>query len=142
MQLNVITDSDRAGIGTIDAQIGMELANRYKINKVHEKSVVAECNGHTDKFLAPESIYYTEAICWGFSHPDINEQAENLAALTRKFKQGESAYQQYLDYGYTPALDDWVEEAGYNFAKLVQAHRQLAIAQLEKAEVAKCNIQK
>lgn len=140
MQLKVITDSDRSGIGTIDAQIGMELANGYTISKVHEKSVVAECKGHTDKFFAPTSIFYTEAVQWGFSHPAVDTQVENLAALTRKFKQGESAYQQYIDYGYAPILSNRIEQAGYSFAQQVQADRLRAIAQLEKAEMLKCSI--
>lgn len=129
MQLRVIQDSDRLSIGTIEAQVGMRLANRYKITKVHTKSIVGECNGHTDKFFAPESIYYTEAVRWGFSHPAVDKKAENLAALTRKFRYGEAAHQQYVEYGYAPTLTDGIEEAGYSFAKQVEAHRQSALAQ-------------
>lgn len=124
MHLKVITDSDRSGIGTIDAQVGMELANGYTISKVHEKSVIGQCKGHTEKFFAPTSIFYSEAICWGFSNCAVDKQAENLAALTRKFRQGESVYQQYVEYSYAPALSDRIEEAGYSFAKQVEAHRQ------------------
>lgn len=133
MQLKVIQDSDHLSIGTIEAQVGMRLANSYKISKVNAKSVVAFNNGHTDKFFAPISIYYTEAVRWDFNHPDVDEQAENLAALTRKFTRGESAYQQYMEYGYAPGLIDRIEEAGFDFAEQVQRMRQQAIAQLEKA---------
>jgi len=129
MYLNVISDSDRTGIGTIDPQVGMKLANGYKITKVNSQSIVGECNGHIDKFFPHVSIYYTEATCWGFNHPDIDKQFENLAALTRKFRHGESAYQQYVNYGYTPALSDFLEQAGYSFAKRVQAQREVAIAE-------------
>lgn len=117
----------------------MKLANGYKISKVHQESVVGECNGHTDKFFPPESIYYTEAVRWGFSHPSVDEQVENLAAITRKFRQGEAAHQQYLDYGYVPSLSNCIESAGYNFAEQVQAERLKAIAQLDKAGVMQCS---
>lgn len=136
MQLKVIQDSDRLDIGTIEAQVGMRLANGYTITKVHTESVVAECNGHTDKFFPPESIYYSEAVRWGFSHPTVDAQAENLAALVRKFRYGEAAHHQYVEYGYTPTLADRIEEAGFAFAKQVEAHRKSAIAQLEEAGVA------
>lgn len=135
MQLRVITDSDRTCLGIIEAQVGIRLANGYTISKVHPKSVVAECNGHTDKFFPPESIFYTEAVRWGFSHPTVDENAENEAAITRKFRHGEAAHQQYINYGYAPALADGIEEAGFAFAKLVEAHRKSAIAQLEEAGV-------
>lgn len=37
MQLMVIQDSDRLKIGSISAQVGMELANGYKVVKVTKK---------------------------------------------------------------------------------------------------------
>lgn len=117
MQLKVITDTDRLSVGTIEVKVGMRLANGYKVSKVHTKSIVGECNGHTDKFFPPESIFYTEAAHWGFSHPTVDAPGENLAAITRKFRYGEAAHQQYVTYGYAPTLADGVEEAGYSERK-------------------------
>lgn len=128
MQLMIVTDSDRTKVGSMAAQVGMKLANGYKISKVNNKSVIAQCNGHTEKFFDPTSIYYTETTLWGFSCSTVDEKTETLAALTRKFRHGESAYQQYIDYGYAPTLSDRIEAAGYNFALLVQKQRQIAIA--------------
>ncbi|KJH69793.1 hypothetical protein [Aliterella atlantica] len=139
MQLMVIQDSDRTKIGSVAAQVGMELANGYKVSKVNDKSVIAQCNGHTEKFFDPTSIYYTEATRWGFRCSTVDEKVETLAALTRKFRYGESACQQYIDYGYASALSNRIEEAGFSFAKLVQKQREEAIAQLQKAEVVECS---
>ena len=98
MQLMVIQDSDRLKIGMIAAHVGMELANGYKIVKVNEKSVIArsavleaiaEHDGHTEKFFDPTSIFYTEAIAWGFPGKiGVDERAEELAARVRNFERG------------------------------------------------------
>lgn len=141
MQLMVIQDSDRLKIGSIAAQVGMELANGYRISKVNDKSVIGQCDGHTEKFFDPTSIYYTEAVRWGNTCTAVDKKAEDEAAIVRKFRHGESAYRQYVEYGYAPALSDRIEEAGYSFAKQVETHRQIAIAQLEKAGVMQCSNQ-
>lgn len=141
MQLMVIQDSDRLKIGSMAAQVGMELANGYRISKVNDKSVIGQCDGHTEKFFDPTSIYYTEAVRWGFTSLVVDEKAENSAALVRKFRDGESAHRQYVEYGYAPPISDRIEEAGYDFAKLVQKQRELAIAQLEKAGEVPCSTQ-
>ena len=92
MQLMVIQDSDRTKIGEIEAQAGMELANGYKVVKVNDKSAIAEHDGHSEKFFDPTSIFYTEAIAWGFSEKaGVDGRAENLAASVRKFNRGEEA---------------------------------------------------
>ena len=57
MQLMVIQDSDNLEVGRIEAQVGMELTNEYKIVKVKDESVTAEHDGHTGKFLSITSIY-------------------------------------------------------------------------------------
>lgn len=111
------------------------MANGYKITKVNSQSIVAECNGHIDKVFPHVSIYYTEATCWGYSNSTVDEQAQNTAALVRKFRHGEAAYQQYLDYGYTPVLSDRIAEAGFSFAKRVQAYREVAIAHCKKLKL-------
>lgn len=139
MQLMVIQDSDRTKIGSITAQVGMELANGYKVSKVNDKSVIAHYDGHFDKFFDSSSIYYTEAVRWGFSNPAVDEEAETLAALTRKFRHGEAAYQQYIEYGYAPALSNRIEQAGYDFAEQVQKQREEALVQLQKGEVIECS---
>lgn len=129
MQLMVIQDSDLTGIGRIDAQVGIELANGYKIVKVNGKSVIAERDNHTEKFFDPISIYYTEAVNWGFAgKAGVDGRAEGLAAVVRKFNRGEEAYQKFQEYGYPLQLFDPIEEAGYNFAKEVEQKRQLAIS--------------
>lgn len=128
MQLMVIQDSVRTGIGRIDAQVGMELANGYKIVKVNDKSAIAEHDGHSEKFFDPTSIFYTEAIAWGFSgKAGVDGRAENLAASVRKFNHGEEAYQKFQEYGCTLPLNDPLEKVGYDFAKVVQEMREAAI---------------
>lgn len=140
MQLIVIQDSDRLGIGKIDAQVGMELANGYLIVKVNHKSAIAEHDGYSEKFFDPTSIFYTEARAWGFPGKfGVDKRAEEQAATVRNFERGELAYKQYHDYGYVVSLGDAIEQAGFDFAKELQAQRQLAIsnslvAQLETAE--------
>lgn len=142
MQLRIIKDTNNQGIGKlgkIDGQVGMELANGYKVVKVNDKSVIAEHDGHTGKFLSITSIYYTEATRWGFTGSVVNHQAEKKAAIARKFERGEAIFQQHYKQNITLLLEDAVERAGYEFAKKVQAQRQLAIsnflvAELETAE--------
>lgn len=140
MRLMVIQDSDRTKIGSIAAQVGMELANGYKVVKVNDKSAIAEHDGHSEKFFDPTSIFYTEAKSWGFSaKAGVDGRAENLAASVRKFNRGEEAYQKFQEYGCVLQLFDPLEKAGYDFAKEVFAQRQSAIsnslvAQLETAE--------
>lgn len=136
MQLMVIQDSDNSKIGEIAASTGMELANGYKIIKVNNKSAIAVSRGrHTEKFCDPTSIFYTEAIAWGFpENYSVNRQAEELAATLRKFERGEQAYKQYHEHEYILPLCDRREQAGYDFAKEVQAKRELAIAQLLEAQ--------
>ena len=129
MQLMVIQDSDRLKIGNLDAQVGMELANGYKIVKVNSKSAIAKRDNHTEKFFDPTSIFYTEAVNWGIAgKAGVDGRAEGLAAVVRKFNRGEEAYQKFQEYGYTLQLLDPIEEAGYNFAKEVEEKRQLAIS--------------
>ncbi len=90
MQLMVIQDSDRTGIGRIDAQVGMELANGYKIVKVNDKSAIGEHDGHTEKFFDPTSISILRQIAWGFFiNAGVDGQAESLAASVRRFNRGE-----------------------------------------------------
>ena len=134
MQLMVIQDSDRTKIGSIAALVGMELANGYKVVKVNDKSAIAVSRSrHTEKFFDPTSIFYTEAIAWGFpENHSVNRQAEELAATLRKFERGERAYKQYHEHEYILPLCDHIEQAGYDFAKEVQAKRELAIAELSK----------
>ncbi len=134
MQLRVIKDTNNEGIGKlgrIDAQIGMELANGYTIVKVNEKSIIAEHNGYKEKFFIATSIYYTEAICWGFTCSVVNHRAEKKAAIARNFQRGEAIFGQHYEQNITLSLDDAVERAGYEFAKEVQVQRRLAIAKVE-----------
>ena len=130
MQLMVIPDSDHTKIGSIAATVDMELANGYKVVKVNEKSVIAERHGHTEKFFDPTSIFYTEAIVWGFICSKVNDQTEQLAAMKEKFAHGERKFKLYHENGYVLPLRDPIEQAGYNFAKEVQVQRKLAIAEL------------
>ncbi len=128
MQLMVIQDSDRLGIGRIAAQVGMELANGYKVVKVNDKSAIAEYDGHSEKFFDPTSIFYTEAKSWGFlGKAGLDGRAENLAASVRKFERGIEAYQKFQEYGRVLPLNDPLEKAGYDFAKDVQVLRKSAI---------------
>ena len=136
MQLMVIQDSDRLKIGSMAAQVGMELANGYRISKVNDKSVIGQCDGHTEKFFDPTSIYYTEAVCWGYTGATVDKKAENEAAIVRKFRHGEAAHRQYIEYGYAPPISNSIEAAGFDFAKEVQANRELAIAELLEAQEA------
>ncbi len=132
----VIQDSDLTGIGRIDAQVGIELANGYKIVKVNGKSVIAERDNHTEKFFDPISIYYTEAVNWGFAgKAGVDGRAEGLAAVVRKFNRGEIAYQQYLERGFISLLSDRIEKAGYDFAKETMGLREVAISNSLLAEV-------
>ena len=95
MQLMVvIQDSDRLGIGEIDAQVGMKLANGYKIVKVYNKSIIGENHSYTDKLFSPISIYYTQAARWGFTCSDVNDQSEQLAAINKIFGRGEGKFRQ------------------------------------------------
>ena len=130
MQLMVIQDSDSSGIGKIMAQVGMELANGYKIIKVNDKSVIAERNNHTEKFFDPTSIYYTEALAWEFTCSKVDAQTEQLAAIKNKFAHGERKFKLYHENGYVLPLGDRIEQSGFDFAKEVQAQRDLAIAKL------------
>ena len=107
----------------------MELANGYKIVKVNGKSVIAERDNHTEKFFHPTSIFYTEAVNWGFAgKAGVDGRAEGLAAVVRKFNRGEEAYRKFQEYGGTLSLNDPLEKAGYDFAKKVEVKRQLAIS--------------
>ncbi len=129
---NYAVDGDsrmhRTKIGEIEAQAGMELANGCKVVKVNDKSVIAEHDGHSEKFFDPTSIFYTEAKSWGFSaKAGVDRRAENLAASVRKFNRGIEAYQKFQEYGYTLPLNDPLEKAGYDFAKVVQEMREAAI---------------
>jgi len=149
MQLMIIQDSDRLKIGSIAAFVGMELANGYKIVKVNNKSAIArsavpeaiaEHQRHTEKFFDPTSIFYTEAIAWGFpGKAGVDRRAESLAAFVRRFERGKLVYQQHQEHKYISPIVDSIEQAGYDFAKEVLAQKQLAIsnslvAQLETAE--------
>ena len=138
MQLMVIQDSDNLKIGEIAASKGMELANGYKVVKVNDKSAIAVSRGrHTEKFFDPTSIFYTEAIAWGFpENHGVNRQAEELAATWRKFERGEQAYKQYQEYEYILPLCDLLEQAGYDFAKKVQVQRESTIRELLSAREA------
>ncbi len=137
MQLMVIQDSDNLKIGEIEAQVGMELANGYKVVKVNDKSAIArsavpeaiaEHQGHTEKFFDPASIFYTDAKSWGFlGKAGVDGRGENLAALMRRFERGEEAYKQYQEDGGIVSLCDATEQAGFNFAKVVQEMRKSAI---------------
>ena len=100
MQLRVIQDSNNIGIGKSDAQVGMKLANGYKIVKVHNKSIIGENHSYTDKLFSPTSIYYTEAVRWGFTCSDVNDQSEQLAAINKIFARGEGKFRQFSDNGY------------------------------------------
>ena len=115
----------------------MELANGYKVVKVNDKSAIAKHDGHIEKFFDPTSIFYTEARAWGFSgKAGVDGRAENLAASVRKFERGEKAYQQDFEHGYILPSVDSIEQAGYDFAKEVQAKRELTIAALLRAKAA------
>ena len=106
----------------------MELANGYKVVKVNDKSAIAKHDGHIEKFFDPTSIFYTEAIAWGFSEKaGVDGRAENLAASVRKFNRGIEAYQKFQEYGCVVPLNDPLEKAGYDFAKDVQVLRKSAI---------------
>jgi hypothetical protein len=134
MQLRVVKDTNNEGIGKlgkIEAQVGMELANGYKVVKVNDKSVIAELNSYKQKFFPVTSIYYTEATCWGFTCSLVNHQAQKKAAIARRFERGEAVFQQHYERNITLLPDDSVERAGYEFALKVQAQRQLAIAKVE-----------
>jgi len=141
MQLRVIKDSNNEGIsklGKIDAQVGMELANGYTVTKVNDKSVIAEHDGHTEKFFSITSIYYTEATRWRFTCSVVNHEAEKKAAIARKFERGEAIFQQHYGQNITLSLslDDPLEQAGYEFARKVQVQRELVIAKLLEAQAA------
>ena len=94
MQLRVIQDSNNIGIGEIDAQVGMKLANGYKVVKVHNKSIIGENHSYTDKLFSPISIYYTEAARWGFTCSNVDNQTEQLAAIRKIFARGEGKFRQ------------------------------------------------
>ncbi|WP_009631578.1 hypothetical protein [Synechocystis sp. PCC 7509] len=94
MQLRVIQDSNNLGIGKIDAQVSMKLANGYKVVKVHNKSIIGENHAYTDKLFSPISIYYTQAARWGFTCPTVNDQSEQLAAIKKIFGRGEGKFRQ------------------------------------------------
>lgn len=130
MWLKVIQDSNNLGIGEIDAQVGMKLANGYKIVKVHNKSVIAENHSYTDKLFPPISIYYTEAARWGFTCPAVDDQVEQVAAMKKKFVRGEGKFRQFSENGYVLPLCDCIEVAGYDFAKEMQAKREAAVLEL------------
>ena len=148
MQLRVIQDSNNLGIGKIDAQVGMKLANGYKIVKVNDKSMIArsavpeaiaERDNHTEKFFHPTSIYYTVATAWGFTCSKVNDQTEQLAAIKKKFTHGERKFKLYHENGYVLSLCEAryrarlryrIEQAGYDFAKEVQVQKDSEIAKL------------
>jgi len=130
MQLRVIQDSNNLGIGKIDAQVGMKLANGYKIVKVHNKSIIGENHSYTDKLFSPTSIYYTEAVHWGFNCAAVDNQTEQLAAIRKIFTRGEGKFRQFSENGYVMPLCDRLEVAGYEFAKEMQANREAAVLEL------------
>lgn len=130
MQLMVIQDSDNLKLGNLEAKVGMELANGYTVIKVNEKSVIAEHDGHTEKFFHPTSIFYTEATRWGFTCSKVDVQTERLAAIKNKFAHGERKFKLYHENGYVLPLSSLIEQAGYDFAKEMQAKRELTIAEL------------
>lgn len=137
MQLRVIKDSNNEGIGKlgrIDAIVGMELANGYTVVKVNEKSVIAELDGYKEGFFPVTSIYYTEATRWGFTCSAVNNQVEKKAAIARNFERGEAIFGQHYKQNITLSLDDAAKSAGYEFAKKMQAKRELAIAELLEAQ--------
>ncbi len=139
MQLRIIKDTNNEGIGKlgrIDAIVGMELANGYTVIKVNNKSVIAELDGYEEKFFIATSIYYTEAICWGFTGFVVNHQAEKKAAIARNFERGEAIFRQHYEQNITLLLEDTVKRAGYEFALKMQVQRELAIAALLTAETA------
>lgn len=141
MQLRIIKDTNNEGIGKlgrIDAIVGMELANEYTVVKVNNKSIIAELDGYKEKFFPVTSIYYTEAIRWGFTCSVVNHQMEKKAAIARKFERGEAIFRQHCGQNITLSLslDDPLEQAGYEFARKVQVHRELAIAKLLEANEA------
>lgn len=130
MQLRVIQDSNNLGIGEVVAQVGMKLANGYKIVKVHHKSIIAENHSYTDKLFPPISIYYTEAARWGFTCPALDDLLEQIAAIKKIFARGEGKFRQFSDNGYILPLCDLIEVAGYDFAKEVLANREAAVLEL------------
>ncbi len=130
MQLRVIQDSNNLGIGKIDAQVGMKLANGYKIVKVHNKSIIGENHSYTDKLFSPTSIYYTEAVRWGFTCSDVNDQTEQLAAINKIFGRGEGKFRQFTENGYIMPLCNRIEVAGYEFAKEMLANREAKVLEL------------
>lgn len=130
MQLRVIQDSNNLGIGEINAQVGMILANGYKVVKVHNKSIIGENHYYTDKLFSPISIYYTQAARWGFTCSDVNHQTEQLAAIKKIFGRGEGKFRQFSEHGYVMPLCDHIEVAGYDFAKEVLAKREAAVLEL------------
>lgn len=132
----VIQDTNNEGIGEIEAQVGMELADGYKIIKVNNKNVIAERDNHTEKFFHPTSICYTEATAWGFTCFKVNDQTEQLAAIKKKFTHGERKFKLYHENGYVLPLGDRIEQAGYDFAEEMQVQRELAIAELLEAQKA------
>lgn len=93
--------------------------------------MIAEYHGHTEKFFDPTSIFYTEATGWGFISSVVDERAEGLAGITRKFRRGEAIFQQDYERNTTLSLDNSIESAGYNFAKEMQAKRESAILELK-----------
>ena len=131
MQLMVIQDSDNLKIGNIDAQVGMELSNGYKVVKVNDKSAIAEHDGHSEKFFDPTSIFYTEATRWRFTCSKVDVQTEQLAPIKNKFAHGERKFKLYQENGYILPLCNCIEQAGYDFAKEVQVQKELAITKME-----------
>ena len=130
MQLRVIQDSDNLGVGNIDAQVGMKLANGYTVVKINDKSIIGENHAHTDKLFSPISIYYTQAADWGFTCSDVDDQTEQLAAINKIFGHGERKFRLYHQNGYVLPLSDRIEQAGYNFAKEMQANRETVVLEL------------
>jgi hypothetical protein len=136
MQLIVIKDSDDVALGKIEARLGMWLANGYQIIKVNVKSLIArDKEEFEEKFTSPTSVYYTEAKRWGFSSREVDDSVENRAALMRKFRRGEFAYQHYIEYGVILPLSDSIERAGYEFARKLQEMRSSEIQRLMEQEV-------
>ena len=113
---------------------------KVRLRGAQRTSAIAEHQRHTEKFFDPTSIFYTEAIAWGFpGKAGVDRRAESLAAFVRRFERGKLVYQQRQEHKYISSIVDSIEQAGYDFAKEVLAQKQLAIsnslvAQLETAE--------
>ena len=134
-KLRVITDSENICIGLIKAQKGMVTARNFRIEKINATSIRVR-NVHYEEWeeiqnsslKSHESIYFTEAVKFGFVNPGIAEADEQIACLDRQFRKGEELYFESNHHKPYTAF----EEAGYEFAQAIDKLREIQLRALGK----------